>query len=145
MKKKIIMMVLIVALATIIASCNQAMGYKGLTYNVEDYIDVSYYGKNGEAHAYVDFDNLSLAMDIEKGIINEDKEAFRKFGGDRYDLDRRVWEYINDIEVDLSPKDDIKNGDVLIATISYDNEIITDFNFRFSGEKVEVVVEGLEE
>ena len=145
MKKKIVLMALVIVVALCGVSCQQSVGYKGLTYNLEDYIGISYYGKNGEAHAYIEFDKLGLAFDIENGIINKDKESYRKFGGNRYDLDCKVWEYLNEIEINLSSEDAIKNGDVLIATISYNNEIITDFNFRFSGEKVEVIVEGLEE
>lgn len=113
-------------------------------YNVEDYVVIEYSGFNGYGKSYIDFDRDRLVEDIEKGLYKKEKSSLKDYlDDDWYANNRKIYEYVNGIEVELSKTENVRNGDTLTAEIKYDNKLISDLKFRFSGEKIETVVEGL--
>ena len=113
--------------------------------DVSKYVSIEYSGYDGYATADVYLD--------EWGLYAEIMEATGKRNFDYSDLDDytdllgngiTVAAAMDTIELTLDKEANISNGDVITATITYDNEIANEVDIEFEGETVSITAGGLE-
>lgn len=118
--------------------------------NVEDFIEISYSGYDGyaSAKAYLNEDELYNSIMEAKGTKAKDLEDIdslealfsSKILSQYYDINKCV----DTIDLEISPKDKLSNGDSITVSISYDNKIAKEQKIKFTGKKVSEEVKGLE-
>lgn len=112
--------------------------------DLNQYVSINYDGYNGYATAYYDLDR-SLQSDLQEtlGI----KDDLSNLGNilESAEKSANLYAAVSSIRVELDKSEKISNGDVITATISYDNELANKVGIQFVGESVTATVEGLEE
>lgn len=116
--------------------------------NVEDYVEIICDGYNGyaTARAVLDEDGLYKAILEAKGkkIDYDSIDSFEAFGSALVE-ELAVSECVDKIELSLSQKENLSNGDTVTVAITYDNEAAREQKVKFTGSSVSLKVESLEE
>ncbi len=112
--------------------------------NVDQYVSIDYNGYDGYATADVYLDEYGLYY----AIMEAKGQRFTDYSFDDYtDLlgnGITVASCIDSIELSLNKEDHIANGDELVATITYNNEMANEIDIEFVGETVTITAGGLE-
>lgn len=110
--------------------------------NVGDFVKIYYYGYDGygTASAYFDEDAYYKVILEAKGK-SKDKSDPIGYLEDVWDFSNAVYS----IKLDISPRENLSNGDEVKVDISYDNEKAKEHKIKFVGKSITGKVEGLEE
>lgn len=101
--------------------------------DLSEYVNVSYTGLNSRGSATVSMDLEAM----EDFLIDEKAD-------DKDNL-KRLLEIGSSISCELDKTEDLSNGDKVVATITWEDEIAEKYNLEFSGKTKEFEVAGLEE
>lgn len=101
--------------------------------NLSEYVNVTYTGLNGKATAVVDIDFSAM----EDFLVDEKADDGENL--------KRVLEIGSSVTCELDKAEDLSNGDKIIASIKWDDEVAKEYGLAFSGKSKEIEVTGLEE
>jgi len=113
--------------------------------DVSKYVNIDYSGYDGYATADVYLDEWGLYAEImeAKGKRNFDYSDLEDYT-DLLGKGVTIAVAMDTIELTLDKEENISNGDVITATITYDNEIANEVDIEFVGETVSITAGGLE-
>lgn len=129
-----ILVAAVAILLIIVAAINQPKKI-----NLEDFVEISYYGYDeyASARAYIDEEALYYEMMNAAGL----NEADLEFASNQDMYNSMLHDYyklasaFNSIKLDVSPDENLSNGDKVTAEISYDNDFIKDFKINSQVKK----------
>ncbi|MCM1543079.1 MAG: hypothetical protein NC121_17725 [Blautia sp.] len=132
--KKIIKPAVMAALLLMTAGTLTGCGKKQI--DVMEGVELEFYGVNGYGTAYIadeytwEEETLGAA-----GLTDDDDaEAFRG-----------VYTVESSVKYEVSPRENLSNGDVVTVTAKVDNEAVGGYKIEFTGKEREFTVEGLKE
>ncbi|MCI7062674.1 MAG: hypothetical protein MR965_10850 [Lachnospiraceae bacterium] len=106
------------------------------TIDLTKYVTIQYSGYNGYGTASMNLDQDKLLDDVSKSI--------RYSKGDTQKASSLIVSLVG-YDADLDKASDLKNGDSVTMTFSYDNESLKKYHLRFKGEGTKRKVKGLKE
>lgn len=115
--------------------------------NVEDYVEISYsgYEGHGTSRANLDINGLYTAiLEAQGKKVDDENVDFWNALSSAIKDDAEIRKCIETIELNVTPTDELANGDKITVTITYDNDIVKGQKIKFTGKTVETTVEGLE-
>lgn len=132
---------LVVIIAVIVGVC--IYNYNKKKVNINDCISVEFtgYDTRGKAKVDIDYDKFSDAVAKAKG---------KSSSSSSYDWDEilegvSTYQLKESIEIEVTPNENLKNGDKVTVKITYDNDLAKKAGIRFSAKEQEFTVEGLKE
>lgn len=111
--------------------------------DVMEGIELEFNGVNGYGIAYIADeyaweDEALEAAGLAKGIDSDnDSEAVRAIKG--------VFTIESAVKYEISPRDNLSNGDEVTVTVKVNNESVEDYKIEFTGKEKKFTVEGLKE
>ncbi|NLT11602.1 MAG: hypothetical protein GXY06_04210 [Clostridiaceae bacterium] len=129
--RKLVVLVLSIALIVGIAGCKKKV--EEVEVDLNEYIDLTIEGRDGDGEAYFVFDYESLIEDL---LDHEDLGEF--FDDEEDDLT----ELFEEMTIELSSTYDLSNGDVLTYEVEYDEDDAEDLKLVIL-DLEDVTVEGL--
>lgn len=135
MNKKMIITIA-AAVATVIAVAIY-LTTRPVTLDLHDYLEYEINGFDGNAHAYVSLDELTLEEDVINAAVKKGKSETSV-----------CISLLDDVlvEVESAPVDNLKNGDKIKVTYKYDNKKLKQkYGVKFKNNTDTITVEGLEE
>lgn len=125
------------------------------TIDIMEFVEVEFDGYETAGVAYTDLDDYEFekalldaqGIDVEKyeniddlsyKEIQKISEAVAKYTYSNYKLE-------DSIEITVEPRDDLKNGDIVTVTVSYDEEVAEQCKVKIKAEPMEITVSGLSE
>jgi len=111
--------------------------------DVMEGVELEFNGVNGYGTAYIadEFtweDEAMEAAGITEGMdSDDDAEALSMFQG--------MYVVESAVEYEISPRENLSNGDVVTVTAKVDNEAVEEYKIEFTGKEKEFTVEGLKD
>lgn len=127
MKKKVNVFLMAAVMVLLLAGCGKQK------VDLSEYVNVTYTGLNSKGTATVDID-----FDAMENFLIDEK-------ADDKDNLQRLLELGSSISCELDKAEDLSNGDKVVVSIKWDDEIAEKYNLAFSGKTKEFEVSGLEE
>lgn len=127
MKKKANVFLIAAVMVLLLAGCGKQK------VDLSEYVNVTYTGLNSKGTATVDID-----FDAMENFLIDEK-------ADDKDNLQRLLELGSSISCELDKAEDLSNGDKVVVSIKWDDEIAEKYNLAFSGKTKEFEVTGLEE
>lgn len=127
MKKKVNVFLMAAVMVLLLAGCGKQK------VDLSEYVNVTYNGLNSKGTAAVDID-----FDAMENFLIDEK-------ADDKDNLQRLLELGSSISCELDKAEDLSNGDKVVVSIKWDDEIAEKYNLAFSGKTKEFEVTGLEE
>ncbi len=151
--KKIVVLIMavVVIIAVLISVLVTINNKKKRTINIEDYLTVSFEGYEGYGTAYVykDSDGLTeainqvLEIDVDDDYDDDDYPSWEDIYNSLSTYGS-TYELLYSIDVELDREENLSNGDIVTATITYDKDVADEYGLILTGEQVEFEVKGLE-
>jgi preprotein translocase subunit SecG len=130
------------------------------TINLEDYVQVDYEGYQGYGTAVAFFDTDALETEIisnakVRGLKSKEKKEFKNAKNADDLIDLTVGTYSSDLsqfmvalnecepECQLSQYEGLSNGDEVILTFDYDNDVFKEYGIKFTGTEKKYTVADL--
>lgn len=135
--KKPLKMVITAALLFMTAGTLAGCGKKQI--DVMDGIELEFNGVDGYGTAYIVDESVWEDEALEAAGITDDDDSgvFGALQG-MYTIESAV-------EYEISPRDNLSNGDVVTVTVKLDNDSVEDYKIEFTGSEKKFTVEGLKE
>ena len=135
----------IVALVAIVAGI--FFGYKKFhreKVNIEKYVKIKCEGYDGNGTASYDFDYKNFAKDLLKALgLSSSKDLEELTEKDKYEkLGECIADMYKSMEFDKDKK--LSNGDEIVLSFEYDNDLIDKYGIKFTGSEVKYKVKGLD-
>lgn len=111
--------------------------------DVMEDIELKFNGVNGYGTAYIADANvwedeaLEAAGLAEAMDSDDESEAFGALKG--------VFTIESAVKYEISPKENLSNGDEVTVTVKFDNESVEDYKIEFTGKEKKFIVKGLKE
>ncbi|MEE3467624.1 MAG: zinc ribbon domain-containing protein [Eubacterium sp.] len=124
------------------------------TYNLKDYTEVTFEGVDGSGKATAKLkEDLSLqiaeglGLDVEKMKQNDGRglDEILDFAGSNFSDIMNIYYAISSIKLTLDKEDNLKNGDTVTVTYTFDQEKAKEVKAEFVADPLVVTVSGLEE
>ena len=130
----------VVIIAAIVAVCIYNNNKKKV--NLNDCLDVTFTGYDsfGKAKAEIDYDKLSEAYTKAKGSSKSSSDW-----SDILSSGTSAYSFYSSIKVKVSPEENLKNGDTVTVTITYDEERAKKAGIKVVAKEQTFTVEGLEQ
>ena len=117
---------------------------KPVIYDLRAYVEHTVTGYNGEAVMDVSVNKNNLAEDILPQLKKKDREAYQELS-DAINSGRSS-DFIDNLFVmKVSDVDHLSNGDTVRVNFVYDNEFLASYGVEFTGDSVDIPVEGLKD
>lgn len=98
--------------------------------DLTDYAKVTFSGLNGSGQALLEFDNIKFEESLLDGEV---KDVMK------------VAQLEDSIEYSLDKNESLSNGDTIVVTVSWNDKIAKENNFKFKVKNKEIVVKDLKE
>ena len=137
----------IVALVAVVAGI--FFGYKKFhreKVNIEKYVKIKCEGYDGNGNASYDFDYKAFAKDLVKALgLSSSKDLDELLDKDEKKYDD-LSECLSDMYANMKFDKDsnLSNGDEIVLSIEYDNDLIDKYGIKFTGSEVKYKVKGLD-
>lgn len=133
--KKVFKTVAMTAILLMTAGTLTACGKKQI--DVMEGVELEFSGVNGYGTVYIADEFTWEEEALEAAGITDDSEALNALQG--------LYAVESAVEYEISPRENLSNGDVVTVTAKVDNEAVEEYKIEFTGKEKEFTVEGLKE
>lgn len=135
--KKVFQTAVMTALLLMAAGVFTGCGKKQI--DVMEDVELEFNGVNGYGTARIADEYAWEEEALEAAGITEDDDS------DGFDALRVIYTVESAVEYEISPRENLSNGDVVTVTAKVDNESVEDYKIEFTGKEKKFTVEGLKE